>query len=309
MGLRRARVLSSMATILGVLALVVLSPVAATAAGNVMQRPVIGIANGTTTVSLITGAGTTVNHGYLLGIGLFTGSSNSTFAYTSPNTFSSTGTGTLITASGNELFVTTSGTGTLNGTAVTATTVDTITGGTGPFEGVSGRITITARGTSASTVGSTETFTTVGIWIGTISHPVVSLADLASSSSFTGSASFDYLANGCSFAYQTFDATYPGSESVGPVTLDIAGCADPFTTMSFSGLFTISTNIGTLTGTASGPVTLTSGTGGSLAVLFDLTLKVVSGTGSFAGTTGTLQFATTYPSSAPPTFSGTVTAP
>jgi hypothetical protein len=303
MVLRRALLLSSMA-----ITLVVLSPVAATGAANTTLRPVIGIAKGTTTVNLITGAGTTVNNGYLSGIGLFTGSSNSTFAYTSPNTFSSTGTGMFVTANGNELFVTTSGTGTLKGTAVTATTVDTITGGTGRFEGVSGRITITARGTSASTVGSTETFTTAGLWIGTISYPVVSIADLASSSPFTGSATFDYLANGCSFGYQTFDATYPGSTSVGAVALDIAGCADPFTTMSFSGSFTISTNIGTLTGTASGPVTLTSGTGGSLAVLFELTLNVVSGTGSFAGTTGALQFVTTYPSSAPPTFSGTVTA-
>jgi hypothetical protein len=164
MVLRRVLLLSSMA-----IALVVLSPVAATGAANATQRPVVGIAKGTTTVNLITGAGTTVNNGYLIGIGLFTGSSNSTFAYTSPNTFSSTGTGMLVTASGNELFITTSGTGTLNGTAVTSTTVDTITGGTGRFEGVSGTITITGRGTSSSTVGSTETFTTAGIWIGTIS--------------------------------------------------------------------------------------------------------------------------------------------
>jgi hypothetical protein len=304
MVLRRVLLLSSL-----VIAVVVLGPAGATGAANAVQRPVLGIAKGTTTVNLITGAGTTVNIGYFLGIGLFTGNSNSIFAYTGPNTFSSTGTGTLVTANGNDLFITTSGTGTLKGTAVTATTVDTITGGTGRFEGASGQIKITARGTSASTVGSTETFTTLGLWTGSFSYPVVSLANLASSSPFTGSATFDYLANGCSFAYQTFDATYPGSTSVGAVTLHIAGCADPFTTMSFSGSFTISTNVGTLTGTASGPVTLTSGTGGSLAVLFQLTLSVVSGTGSFAGTTGTLQFVTTYPASAPPTFSGTVTAP
>jgi hypothetical protein len=96
---------------------------------------------------------------------------------------------------------------------------------------------------------------------------------------------------------------------VGTVTLHIAGCADPFSTMSFnSGSFTISTNVGALSGTASGPVTLTSGPGG-LAVLFQLTLSVLAGTGSFAGTTGTLHFVTLYPAMAPATFTGTVTVP
>ena len=100
-----------------------------------------------------------------------------------------------VIANGNEMFVTTSVTGTLHGSAVTATTVDTITGGTGRFLDASGRITITAKGTSASTVGSTETFTTLGVWTGTISYPVVSLSDLAGS--LTGTASAQ---TSCSFA-------------------------------------------------------------------------------------------------------------
>jgi hypothetical protein len=105
-------------------------------------------------------------------------------------------------------------------------------------------------------------------------------------------------------------AAYPGSTSVGTVTLGIAGCADPFTTMSYnSGSFTITTNVGALSGTASGPLTLMSGPGCSLSVLFQLTLSVVTGTGSFAGTTGSLQFVTLYPASAPSTFVGTVTVP
>jgi hypothetical protein len=138
--------------------------------------------------------------------------------------------------------------------------------------------------------------------------PGVSLVDLASSSPFTGMATFSQPPD-CYFAKQTFDAAYPGSTSVGTVTLHIAGCADPFQTMSFnSGSFTITTNVGALSGTASGPVTLTS-TGGSLSVLFELTLSVVTGTGSFAGTTGGLQFVTLYPASAPSTFVGTVTVP
>ncbi len=147
-----------------------------------MQGPILGLARGTTAVNLATGAGTTVNNGYRLGIGLFSASSSSTFAYTGPNTFSGTGAGSVVTTGGNELFVTTAVTRTLNGSAVTAGTVDTITGGTGRFVGASGQIIIYARGTSAPVVGSTETFTTLGFWIGTLSYPGVSLADLASSS-------------------------------------------------------------------------------------------------------------------------------
>jgi hypothetical protein len=131
-----------------------------------------------------------------------------------------------------------------------------------------------------------------------IHHPV-SLADLASALPFSGSASFSYQANGCSFAYQTFDATYPGSASVGTVTLSTAGCANPFTTMGYSGSFTITTSVGTLTGTASGPVTLVIPD-----VDFQINLLVATATGAFASTTGCLQFAVLYPAPAPPTFSG-----
>jgi hypothetical protein len=66
------------------------------------------------------------------------------------------------------------GTGTLpattTGTRSLATTVNSVTGGTGRFAGASGQITIYAS-ISASTVGSTETLTTVGFWVGSISYP------------------------------------------------------------------------------------------------------------------------------------------
>jgi hypothetical protein len=95
------------------------------------------------------------------------------------------------------------------------------------------------------------------------------------------------------------------SLTVGMVTLNITGCADPFTTMSYnSGSFIIATNVGALSGTASGPVTFATRPGGSIAVLFQLTLRVVTGTGSFAGTTGNLQFVTLYSAFAPPRSSG-----
>src|ERR1700722_14147846 len=114
MVLRRLLLFSSMT-----IALVVLSPFGAAGAGaaTAIQHPILGIAKGITTVNLTDGAGTTVNDGYLLGIGLFNASSSSTFAYTGSNAFSGTGTGSLVTANGNELFVTTAVTGTLSGSA------------------------------------------------------------------------------------------------------------------------------------------------------------------------------------------------
>jgi hypothetical protein len=302
--LRRVLLLSSL-----VIAVVVLGPAGATGAENAVQRPVLGIAKGTTTVNLITGAGTTVNNGYLLGIGLFTGNSNSTFAYTGPNTFSSTGTGMLVTANGNDLFITTSGTGTLKGTAVTATTVETITGGTGRFEGASGQIKITARGSSASTVGSTETFTTLGLWTGSFSYPVVSLADLAGSP--TGTLSAASGGNGCSFLDATFSATYPGSSAVGTVTLQMDGCIPlvfPPTPTPFAGTFTLTTNVGTLSGTVAGQITNVVVPPSNVEpASATLTLTATSGTGDFTGTTGTLNVSLQWPEPGSLSFTGTIT--
>ncbi len=302
MVLRRFLLFSTSMAIAGV----ILSPVGAAGAANAIQRPILGIAKGTTTVDLTTGAGTTLNNGFLLGIGLFNASSSSTFTYTGPNTFSGTGTGSLVTANGNELFVTTAVTGTLNGSAVTARTTDTITGGTGRFVGASGQITITARGTSVLTVGSTETFTTLGIWIGTIHYPVVSLADLASSS-FSGTQTFAQV-SGCPFTYETFNADYPGSAAVGNVSLQIAGCVEAFpsemTPSQYIGSFTITTAAGTLSGSASGSVSLDLPN-----VVEQITLSVNAGTGSFTGTNGSLLFSTTMPFISQPSFVGSVTVP
>ena len=299
MVLRRFLLFSCMA-----IALVVLSPAGAEAA-NAIQRPILGIAKGSTTVNLTTGAGTTVNDGYLLGIGLFNASSSSTFAYTGPNSFSGTGTGSLVTANGNELFVTTAVTGTLNGSAVTARTVDTITGGTGRFVGASGQITISARGTSASTAGSSETFTTLGIWTGTISYPVVSLADI-SSSSFSGTQTYTGI-SGCAFTYETFDAVYPGSAAVGNVSLQIAGCVDAFpsaTPSQYTGSFTITTGVGTLSGSASGLVSLQLPN-----VVAQIALSINARTGSFTGTTGSLLFSATFPLVSDLSFVASLTVP
>lgn len=289
--------------------LVVVSPGGVSGAAITGPRPVIGLAKGTTSVDLDTGAGTTTNQGYLLGIGLFTAHSTSTFAYTSTTTFQSTGTGVLDTANGNDLSFASTGTGSLAGSAVTAKTVYTITGGTGRFAGVSGQITITARGSSASTAGSTETFTTLGLWFGTIDYPVVDLADLAGS--FSGAVSVSG-GNGCSLLDSSFDATYPGTTAVGTVTLQITGCVPlilPPAPMPFSGSFTLTTTVGTVTGSVAGQIdNVDVPPEGVYPSTAALTLTATSGTGEFAGTTGTLNVNLQWSDPGSLSFTGTIAA-
>ena len=126
--------------------------------------------------------------------------------------------------------------------------------------------------------------TSAGISV-TVDNP--SLADLANSSiTVTGSAVVG--GDGCSFVYGTFHAVYPGSAAVGNVTLDVAGCATPTT---FTGSFTITTGVGTLSGSATGPI-IEQEIGVDLVQIYQTTLSVNAATGSFAGTTGSLLFAT-----------------
>jgi hypothetical protein len=119
--------------------------------------------------------------------------------------------------------------------------------------------------------------------------PPVSLADVVSASPF--SSTLTYPASGCGLSSpQEFDASYAGSSNVGSVALHIAGCFVSSSELAFSGSFTITTNVGTLSGTASGPE---NWSGASHMLLFvQLAMSVQSGTGSFAGTTGYLQFET-----------------
>jgi hypothetical protein len=91
-----------------------------------------------------------------------------------------------------------------------------------------------------------------------------------------------------------FDAAYPGSASVGNVNLQIASCLN-VPELNLSGTFTITTNVGTLSGIASGTVTpIAQGFPPTLVALeFQEFLNVSVGTGLFTGTTGTLGFSTT----------------
>ena len=123
----------------------------------------------------------------------------------------------------------------------------------------------------------------------------VSVKDVVSSSSFSGAVSSQSGVNGCSYDFLTFTSSYPGSAAVGTVNLNVAGCFDSDAN-SFTGSFTITTGVGTLSGSASGPVAITYTTTGGIPPVvtaasdnFELKLSVTAGTGSFAGATGALQ--------------------
>jgi hypothetical protein len=126
------------------------------------------------------------------------------------------------------------------------------------------------------------TGTSPGVTV-TVANP--GLADLANSS-FTATATGS-RGSGCLIVYLNFDAVYPGSAAVGNVTLHIAGCvSDPYT---YVGTFTITTGVGTLSGSAPGTVTEQI-VGGDLQESYQINLSVTTATGSFSGTTGTLLF-------------------
>lgn len=143
-----------------------------------------------------------------------------------------------------------------------------------------------------------------------ILHPI-SLADLAGS--FTGTTTIFFP--GCLPGLgQSFDAVYPGSADVGNVTVHVVACIAA--NQTWSGTFTITTNVGSLSGSDVGPFVSRASPSGCLfneEFIFDQLLTVNTGTGSFAGATGTLHFSTIWPDcsagSSSSTIQGTVTVP
>jgi hypothetical protein len=135
-------------------------------------------------------------------------------------------------------------------------------------------------------------------------HNPVSLADLTGS--FSGTQSFTFGTGGCSFVEQVFDAMYPGSSAAGSVTLHLDGCIvlGGFPQISYTGAFAITTSVGTLTGDVAGPINNILGPG---PVDYELTLTILSGTGVFAGTTGTINLSIQWPTGTPVT--GSVMVP
>jgi hypothetical protein len=163
------------------------------------------------------------------------------------------------------------------------------------------------------TEASGEPFANQGQCIAYAIHHLVSLADLASSS-FNATS---YAAFGCSFVGATFGATYPASSAVGPVTLQTEGCIPfgggnfPFTFL-YSGTFTITTSVGTLSGTAAGQITNVILPPPPYEVNLEpvtasLALTAKSGTGLFTGTTGTLNLGLTWTEPGTPPIVGSIT--
>jgi hypothetical protein len=135
-----------------------------------IDRPLKGTSTGTNAVNLSTGAATNESSGHLSHFGAVTGNGVQTITLTGPNTLSFTGSGVTIAANGDELFATTSGTGALTTGVATATTRNTITGGTGRFAHATGTFVVTSRSTPISVVGSIETFAFTSTTNGEISY-------------------------------------------------------------------------------------------------------------------------------------------
>jgi hypothetical protein len=155
-------------------------------------------------------------------------------------------------------------------------------------------------GWQSLTDGQGQPFRNQGQCISYFIHNPVSLADLAGS--FSGTTSFTFGTGGCAFVEQFFDATYPGSSAVGSVILHLDGCVTIGSPFTYAGTFTITTSAGTLAGNAAGPINISI-----TPADFELTLTVLSGTGAFATTTGTLHASIQWPSGT--TVSGSVTVP
>jgi hypothetical protein len=117
-----------------------------------------------------------------------------------------------------------------------------------------------------------------------------------------------YMPAGQCNVFQTFDSSYPGGGAVGTVTLHMVGCVQ-VTTLSYAGTFSMLTTIGTVSGTAAGPLHL-SCFPSDCPFNYDLTLVVTSGTGGYADVVGTLHaFLNWGPGSDDPDIDGTITVP
>jgi hypothetical protein len=151
--------------LMSLLALAILAPGAAVAKPGGTDRPWKGKGSGTTTFSIATTPfpGSTEGTARVSHLGKTSYSSNFAVTLTGPNTFTITGTQTLVAANGDMLFLSFTGTGTFTpfGTGQTseAMLTYTVTGGTGRFDDASGTLTGTVSTNVVSVDGSTATGT------------------------------------------------------------------------------------------------------------------------------------------------------
>jgi hypothetical protein len=133
---------------------------------------------------------------------------------------------------------------------------------------------------------------------------IVTLADL--SGSFTGTTELGSALPTCSFFEQRFDATY-ASAGAGSATFHADGCVllvGP-TGLAFDGTFTITTSIGSVSGSVDGPIDAAQ-----IPLHYELTLTVESATGAFGGTAGgTLHASFDWDGNSPGTITGTFSVP
>jgi hypothetical protein len=136
------------------LAIAALAPASALAKKGGMDRPVKGKASGEGVFCPVTGAGSGDSHGQATHLGKFTAHAElQVTGFTPPNIFEAVGNFTLVAANGDEVTGTLAGTSMATGpgpifTGHIATYVLTITGGTGRFDGASGRIESVQEGTA-----------------------------------------------------------------------------------------------------------------------------------------------------------------
>jgi hypothetical protein len=159
-----------------VVALFAVAPGAAVAKQGGTDRPVNGSTSGTSTVDIATGLGTSQGTGTYSHLGKTTFTLDFIALPTGPTTVAVTGTGTLVAANGDQVFVTLTGTATVQslvpaiGEIIDTTLVSTITGGTGRFSDASGTVTSTGRGETVSIVGTTFSSRDTTTHVGRISY-------------------------------------------------------------------------------------------------------------------------------------------
>jgi hypothetical protein len=145
-------------------------------------HPVTGTTSGTAITDSATGKGTSDGPFDLTVLGKGTLHNDFTSFTQTGNTFTLTGTAIWTTRAerdaatakgdkenGDKLFTMHTTTGTVTSTGFVATTVNTVTGGTGRFKDASGTMTVTSVGVTVSTVGSVTTSTFTGTVQGQIS--------------------------------------------------------------------------------------------------------------------------------------------